>query len=88
MDGTEKREKGKQCFFLISLMQMHRFKSVCCKIRKCLTLQKKLTLAKSCNFLVVVNNGKYFFRVCQIPNHTLSYCQGTAPCGDVKYLSK
>jgi len=55
---------------------------------KGLTLQRKLALAESYIFLVVVNNGKYFFRVCQIPNHTLSYCQGTAPCGDVKDLAK
>ena len=25
---------------------------------------------------------------CQIPNHSLSYCQGTALCGDVKYVAK
>ena len=54
-----------------------------------------MTLAESYDFLVVVNKGQYFSKAgqyfskaCQIPNHTLSYCQGTAPCGDVKYLAK
>ena len=36
---------------------------ICWKIQRCLTWQRKLTLAESCNFLVVVNTGKYFFRV-------------------------
>ena len=67
---------------------MHRSMFISCKIRRCLTLQRKLTVAESCYFLVVVNTGKYFFRVCQIPNHIISYSQGTAPCGDVKYLAK
>jgi len=53
-----------------------------------LTSQRKLTLAESYDFPMVVNKGQYIFKVCQIPNHTLSYCQGTAPCGDVKYLAK
>jgi len=88
LDNPEKHEKSKQCCFLISLTQMHRFILICCKIQRCLTLQRKLTLAESYYFLVVVNTGKYFFRVCQIPNCTLSYCQGTAPCGDVKYMMK
>jgi len=47
-----------------------------------------MTLAESYDFLVVVNKGQYFSKACQIPNHTLSYCEGTAPCGDVKYLAK
>ena len=67
---------------------MHKFTLNCCKIQRCLTLQRKLALAESYDFLVVVNTGQYFFKVCQIPHHALSYCQGTAPCGDVKYLAK
>jgi hypothetical protein len=88
LDGPEKPEKGKQCCFSIYLIQLHRFTLICCKIQRYLTLQRKLTLAESYDFLVVVNKGQYFLKVCQIPNHTLSYCQGTAPCGDVKYLAK
>ena len=88
LDSPEKREKVKQCCFSIYLIQMHRFTLICCKIKRCLTLQRKLTLAENYDFLMVVNKRQYFFRVCQIPNHSLSYCQGTAPCGDVKYLAK
>jgi len=78
LDCPEKCEKGKQCCFLVSLTQIHRFVLICCKTRRCLTLQRKLTLAESYYFLVVGGTGIYFFRVCQIPNHTLWYCQGTA----------
>jgi len=88
LDSPEKREKGKQCCFSVYLIQMHRFTSICCKIQGCLTLQWKLILVESYDFLVVVNKDQYFSKVCQIPNHTLLYCQGTAPCGDVKYLAK
>jgi len=88
LDGPEKREKVKQCCFPIYLIQRHRFTLICYKIQRCLTSQRKLTLAESCDFLLVVNIGEYFSKVCQIPNHTLSYCQSTAPCGDVKYLAK
>jgi len=88
LDGPEKREKGKQCCFSIYLIQIHRFTLICCKIQICLTLQRKLTLAESYDFPMVVNKVQYFFKACQIPNYTLSYCQGTAPCGDVKYLAK
>jgi hypothetical protein len=94
LDGQEKRENVKQCF-LIYLVQLHRFTLICCKIHRlscckihrCLTIQRKLTLAESYDFLAVVNKSQYFFKVCQIPNHTLSYCQGTAPCGDIKYMA-
>jgi hypothetical protein len=88
LDGPEKRKKGKQCCFSMYLIQMHRFTLICCKIQICLTLQRKWTLAESYDFLVVVNKGQYFSRVCQVLNYTLSYCQGTASCGDVKYLVK
>jgi hypothetical protein len=64
LDGPEKREKGKQCCFSIYLIQMHRFTLICCKIQRCLTLQRKLTLAESYDFLVVVNKGQYFSKVC------------------------
>jgi hypothetical protein len=80
--------KSNQCCFSMYLIKMHKFTLICCKIQRCLTLQRKQTLAESYNFLVVVNKGQYFSRVCQIPNYTLSYCQGTAPCGNVKYLAK
>jgi hypothetical protein len=43
--------------FLIPLIQMHRFILICCKIHRCLTLQRELTLAEIYNFLVVVNTG-------------------------------
>jgi hypothetical protein len=33
LDGPEKREKGKQCFFSIYLIQMHKFTLICCKIQ-------------------------------------------------------
>ena len=62
MDGPEKREKGKQCCFSIYLIQMHRFTLICCKIQRCLTLQRKLTLAESYDFPMVVNKGQYFFQ--------------------------
>jgi hypothetical protein len=88
LDGPEKREKGKQCCFSIYLILMHRFTSICFKVQRSFTLQRKPNLAESYDFLVVVNKGQYFSQVCQIPNHALSYCQGTAPCGDVKYLAK
>ena len=88
LDGPEKRERGKQFCFSIYLIQMHRFTLIYCKIQKCLMLQRKLTLDESYDFLVVVNKRQYFFMRCQIPNYTLSYCQGTAPCGDVKYFAK
>jgi hypothetical protein len=88
LDGPEKREKGKQCCFSMHLTQMHRFTLICCKIQRCLTLQRKRTLSESYDFLVIVNKGQYFSRVCQIPNYTLLYCPGTALCGDVKYLAK
>ena len=52
LDSPEKREKGKQCFFPIYLIQMHRFTLICCKIQRCLTLQRKLTVAENCDFLV------------------------------------
>jgi hypothetical protein len=64
LDGPEKREKGKQCCFSIYLIKMHRFTLICCKIQSCLTLQRKLTLAESYDFLVVVNKGQYFSKVC------------------------
>jgi hypothetical protein len=35
LDGPEKCEKGKQCFFSIYLIQMHRFTLICCKIQRC-----------------------------------------------------
>lgn len=79
LTGWSRKQKGKQ--FLISLIQMLWFILICCKIQSYLTKQGKLTLAESCHFLVVVNTGKYVFRVYQIPNHTLSYCQGTTLCG-------
>ena len=88
LDSPEKREKGKQCCFSVYLIQMHRFTSICCKIQGCLTLQWKLILVESYDFLMVVNKDQYFSKVCQIPDHNLSYCQGTAPCGVVKYLAK
>jgi hypothetical protein len=34
LDGPEKREKGKQGFFSIYLIQMHRFTLICCKIQR------------------------------------------------------
>jgi len=81
-------KKISSVIFSIYLKQMHRFTLICCKIQRCLTVQRKLTLAESYDFLMAVSKGQYFFTVCQIPNYTLSYCQGTAPCGDVKYLAK
>ena len=66
--------KRQTLFSLILLIQMRRFTSVCCKMQRRLTLQRKLALAESYDFLVVVKRGQYFFRVCQIPNHSLSYC--------------
>jgi hypothetical protein len=74
LDGPEKREKGKQCCFSIYLIQMHSFTLICCKIQRCLTLQRKLTLAESYDFLLAFNKDQYFFKLCQIPNYTLSYC--------------
>jgi hypothetical protein len=88
LGGRQKCQKCKQSCFSIYLIQMHICILICCKIKRCLTSQRKLTLAESYDFLVVVKKGQYFFRVYQIPNHTLLYCQGTAPCGDVKYLAK
>jgi hypothetical protein len=73
LDGPEKHERGKQCCFSIYLIQMHRFTLICFKVQRCLTLQRKLNLTESYDFLVVVNKGQYFSQVCQIPNHTLSY---------------
>jgi len=80
LDNPEKREKGKQCCFWIYLIQMHRFTLICCKIQRCLTLQWKLILVESYDFLVVVNKSQYFSKLCQIPNHTLFYCQEAQLC--------
>ena len=85
---TAQRNRKASRVVLISLIQILKYTLICCKLQRCLTYQWKLTLAESCNYLVVVKTGKYFFGVCQIPNHTLSYCHGTAPCGDVTYLVK
>jgi len=59
LDGLEKREKCKQCGFSIYLIQMHRFTLICCKVQRCLTLQRKLTLAESYDFLVIAKKGQY-----------------------------
>jgi hypothetical protein len=60
LDGPEKHEKGKHCCFSIYLIQMHRVTLICFKVQRCLTLQRKLNLAESYDFLVVVNKGQYF----------------------------
>ena len=62
LDGPEKREKGKQCCFSTYLIQMHKFTLICCKIQRCLTQQRKLTLAESYDFLVVINKVNKFPR--------------------------
>jgi hypothetical protein len=86
MDVPEKR-KGKKCGFNIfnknAQVYINLFKN-----KKMFNLTKETYLAESCNYLVVVNTGKYICRVCQIPNQTLSYRHGTAQCDDVKYLAK
>jgi hypothetical protein len=47
-----------------------------------------MTLAESYDLLFEVNKGQYFFFFFKNPNDALPYCQGTARCGDVKYLAK
>jgi hypothetical protein len=72
LNGPEKRKKGKQCCFSIYLIQMYRFTLICCKIQGCLTLQRKLTLAESYDFPMVVNKDQYFFKLCYNNNSLFS----------------
>jgi hypothetical protein len=47
LDSPEKHEKGKQCCFFNNLNTNAQIYINYCKIRICLTLQRKLTLAES-----------------------------------------